>query len=121
MFNFKTILAGSLLSASPFMAFSQYTISGKVVGKDTQEIIAGATIRIDNSFITSQSRDDGSFEIKNLKAGIYVLHVSMLSYERLTDTINLTENKIFTFQLQESMKMMEEVIVAATRVDDKSA
>ena len=121
MFHFKTILAGGLLSASSFTAFSQLSITGKVSSQNSRETIAGATISIEKTFIASQSKSDGSFEIGNLKSGTYVLHASFIGYQTYTDTIVLTENKSITIALAENTVLMDEVIVSATRVDEKSA
>ena len=72
MFNTEKKLVTALLMASPFMTFSQLSISGKIKNKQSLESIAGATIRIDNTFIVSQSDTLGMFEIKNLKKGTYI-------------------------------------------------
>lgn len=120
MFNTKKSLTALLLIV-PFMAFSQFSISGKIKNKESQEPVVGSTVSIDNTFISSQSKNDGSFEIKNLKAGQYVLHIAMLGFQRFTDTIQLTGNKTLDVDLAENTVLMDEVIVSSTRVDDKSA
>jgi iron complex outermembrane receptor protein len=120
MFNLKSILTGSLLAASA-MAFAQLSISGKVSAKKNGESIPGATISIDRTFITTQSKSDGSFEVINLKPGAYVLRVSFIGYGAFTDSIQLNENKSMNIELEESAVMMDEVIVSSTRADEKSA
>src|ERR1035437_8109612 len=120
MFTKKRFVAAALLTL-PFMAFSQFSISGKIKNKNSQETIAGATISIDNTFIASQSRSDGSFEIKNLKTGTYVIHASYIGFQNVTDTVLLTENKVLDIILVENTVLMDEVVVSSTRVDEKSA
>ncbi|MGQ0830028.1 MAG: TonB-dependent receptor [Bacteroidota bacterium] len=121
MFNTKKSLVAALLMAVPFMALSQFSVSGKVKNKQNQEPVAGAVISIDNTFIATQSKSDGSFEIKNLKEGTYVIHTSMLSYQKFTDTILLKESLVIDLELLESSVLMDEVIVSSTRVGEKSA
>jgi iron complex outermembrane receptor protein len=121
MFKSKKVNAVALLLALPVVAFSQFTISGNVKQKKSGEAIPGATISIENTYSAAQSKNDGSFEIKNLKQGKHILHVSFIGYQKFTDTINLTENKNMTVELIENEILMDEVIVSATRVDDKSA
>lgn len=120
MFYLKTILTGSLLTVSA-LAFSQFSISGKVTSKKNQESIPGATISINNTFLTAQSKSDGSFEIKNLKAGSYVLQVSFIGYQALTDSFQLAADLSKTYELEESAVLMDEVIISSTRADEKSA
>ncbi|MCW3103637.1 MAG: TonB-dependent receptor [Bacteroidetes bacterium] len=120
MHYLKTIFTGSLLAAST-MAFAQLNISGKVLSKKSGESIPGATVSIDHTFIATQSKSDGSFEVKNLKPGAYVLHVSFIGYGTFSDSILLNENKTMNVELEESAVMMDEVIVSSTRADQKSA
>ncbi|MBL7884028.1 MAG: TonB-dependent receptor [Bacteroidia bacterium] len=121
MFNTKKIKLVATLLALPFASFSQFTISGTVKEKKSNEPIIGASITIDNTFIQSQTKSDGSFEIKNLKAGTYIVHTSFIGYKTSTDTIKISENKTISIELDENQILMDEVIVSATRVDDKSA
>ncbi len=121
MFSTKKRSIAIALSTLPFMAFSQLTISGKVKNKMSQETIAGSTISIDDTFISTQSKSDGSYEIKNLKAGVYVIHASFIGFQKYTDTVHLTENKIIDIELSENTVLMDEIIVSSTRVDERSA
>ena len=110
-----------MLAALPFAAVAQFGISGKVSDKKNNELIAGATISIDNTFIAAQTRGDGSFDIRGLKSGTYILHASFIGYQTFTDTIALSGNTSISIELTENTVLMDEVIVSATRVDDKSA
>lgn len=116
----KTIFTGSLLAVST-LAFSQFSISGKVTAKKGQEAIPGATISINNTFLNTQSKSDGSFEIKNLKAGSYVLRISFVGYQAMTDSLRVEADVNKTYELEESTVLMDEVIVSSTRADEKSA
>jgi len=121
MFNTKKNKLAAILLALPCLGFSQFSISGTVKEKKSNETIAGASITIDNTFIQSQSKSDGSFEIKNLKSGTYILHVSFVGYQTFTDTILVSDNKNISVELDENLVLMDEVIVSSTRVNEKSA
>ena len=122
MFYSKKKLA-TLLLLLPTMAFAQFSIKGKVSSKSSHESIAGATLQINNTFIASQSKSDGTFEITNLKKGTYILRTSIIGFLTQLDTITIKENKDvnIVIELEESTVLMDEVIVAATRTDERSA
>ena len=121
MFNTKKSLATVVLMALPCMTFSQFNIAGKIKNKVSGELISGATIRLENTFIAAQSDPEGNFEIKNLKKGLYILQVSYLGFQHLSDTIDLIENKKIELLLSENTILIDEVIVQSTRADEKSA
>lgn len=121
MFMTKKRSAAVLLLALPMILSAQFTISGKIKNKTSQEPVAGATVSIDNTFIASQSRSDGSFEIKNLRKGDYVLNISFIGFQKFTDTISLNENKTLDIELLENIVLMDDILVTSTRVDEKSA
>ena len=121
MFNTKKSLATVVLMALPCMTFSQFNIAGKIKNKVSGELISGATIRLENTFIAAQSNPEGNFEIKNLKKGLYILQVSYLGFQHLSDTIDLIENKKIELLLSENTILIDEVIVQSTRADEKSA
>ncbi|CAN5438343.1 TonB-dependent receptor [soil metagenome] len=122
MFNNRKKLA-TLLLLLPAITFAQFSIKGKVTNKNSKESIAGATVNINSTFIATQSKSDGTFEITYLKKGTYILKTSFIGYLTKLDTIVIKENKDIDFdiELEESPVLMDEVIVSSTRVDERSA
>ena len=120
MFNKKNATTAFLFALS-LLANAQFNFSGTVKNKTSNEAIAGAIISIDKTFIASQTNNEGNFEIRNLKPGTYIIHVSYIGFQKITDTIILSENKKIDFLLEENTVLMDEVVVSATRVTDKSA
>ncbi len=110
-----------LLIALPLASFSQFSITGKVKINNSKEVVEGATISIDNTFSTSLSKSDGSFEFKNMAKGKYILHTSYVGFQNKSDTIALEKNMTIVIELSENNILMDEVVVSSTRVDDKSA
>ena len=120
MFYLKKI-AVALLVASPCAVLAQFTISGKVKNKQNSETVAGAVISIENTYAATTSKSDGSYEIKKLSEGKYVVHASLLGFQKYTDTVQLTADKVLDIELTESSVLMDAVIVSSTRAGDKSA
>lgn len=120
MFNVKQF-AVALLVALPCAVSAQFSISGKVKNKQNSEAVAGAVISIENTYTAATSKSDGSYEIKKLSEGKYVIHASLLGFQRYTDTIQLTADKTMDIELTESSVLMDAVIVSSTRANDKSA
>lgn len=76
-------MIASLLVCSCAMAQSTYSIQGKVVEKATGETIIGAAVRVltvrDSTFVKGASTGTtGAFDIKGIKNGKYILHVSYM-------------------------------------------
>jgi iron complex outermembrane receptor protein len=120
MNRLKTIFTGGALALSAMLP-AQYSITGKVTGKKNGETIPGANISVANSYLNAQSKSDGSFTIKGIKAGTNILKVSFVGYQTLTDTIEVSSDQNVSYALEENTVLMEEVIVSSTRADDKSA
>ena len=122
MFQSKKNLA-TLLLLFPLLAFAQFSIKGKVSNKNSKESIAGAIIQINNTYIAAQSKSDGTYEVINLKKDTYVIRTSMIGFITKNDTIKIKENKDvnYTIELEESTVLMDEIIVVATRIDERSA
>ena len=122
MLKLKKSLAGLLLLLSASIS-AQFSIKGTVRKQNTNERIAGATVNIQGSFITLQSNSDGSFEFNDLKKGTYRLHTSFIGYLTKTDTIIINENNEseIAIELKESPILMDEIIVSATRIDERAA
>ena len=77
---------------------SSVTITGKVMDSETKEPLEYTTIQLlqlpDSSLATgSTSNLDGSFELKNVKAGNFIVRVSFVGYVTLDRKVKVTEEK----------------------------
>lgn len=100
-------------------AFSQHSLSGKILNADSKEPVGFATIVTrDNNFwaITDYK---GDFTIK-LPEGENVLIVSCLGYEKTTVTAKITDQSIFNqnYYLKENNLSLNEVVVTAEKKDE---
>ena len=111
----KGILFFTCMIWFPFTVFSQFSINGKLFDSQTKSTLAGAGISIENTFKTTVSNDKGSFEIRNLKKGIYTIKISYMGYQPYTDTIELSSDKELTIYLQPALMLTDEVIILANK------
>ena len=104
----------------PFFALAQISITGKVTDNN-QKPLPGATIKVRNQKTAVLSDGEGNFTLSNLNAGKYVIAVSYLGYKSTEKTIELKENQTENFVLIPQAFLADEVVVRATRANEKSA
>ena len=100
-------------------AFGQFTISGKVLDETNQPLVS-ATVLVENTFAGTYSNQKGEFVLKNLKNGEYSIKVLFLGYSTQIKKIKLEKDEFVEFKMEHSSIVADEVIVQATRVDDKT-
>lgn len=100
--------------------WAQFTVSGSVKSKLSNESLIGATIQFDRGNYFSITNEDGEFLIKEVKAGAYTIIVRFLGYHEQQLEINVNENKALLISLDEETRLTDEVIVVATRAAEKS-
>ncbi|WP_133575478.1 TonB-dependent receptor [Pedobacter metabolipauper] len=111
-----TVLAVLLL---PLLTQAQFTISGTVSEKSIT--LTGATIKIKNSTAVTTTNTQGKYQFSNLKSGSYTITVSFVGYRTIEKTVQLNSDQTLDFQLNQAAFLAEEVIVRATRANEKSA
>ncbi|MFC4211924.1 TonB-dependent receptor [Pedobacter lithocola] len=116
----KKLLFAVFTAMMPFFALAQISITGKVTDNN-QKPLPGATIKVRNRKTDAVSTADGNFTLSNLSAGNYVLNVSYLGYKSTEQFITLTKNETLNFILTPQAFLADEVIVRATRANEKSA
>ena len=89
----------------------QYSVSGKVIDKTTNDLLYFANIRVLNSSLGTTSNRNGDYELK-LKKGEYRLSVSFIGY--ISDTISIVLDKNMrgvNFELVQTKVVLSEIIV----------
>lgn len=115
----KCIYLTLLLQCVVFWGFAQFTLKG-TVKNETGEQLIGANLAISSSFMGTTTDLNGAFIFKNLKAGNYQLNISYIGYEKQTREVKVTADQTLEIVLKQDPIMTEEVLVAATRVKEKS-
>jgi hypothetical protein len=89
----------------------QFSVSGKVYDRETNDLLYFANIRVLNSSLGTTSNRNGDYELK-LKKGAYRLTVSYIGY--ISDTVSIELNKNLrnvNFELKQTKVILSEIIV----------
>ncbi len=113
---FKKSFLLSLFVVTNIMAYAQESFRIKILDENSAAI-AGATVSIDG-VINAQTNSDGEFEFKNQKSKVY-LEIRMIGFHNYASAVDLRTTSTFT--LRKNTYLSEEVLVSATRIDEKSA
>ena len=111
----RKFIVPALLVLMPFPGLAQINLSGKVSDRTTQESLAGAHIRLLDSYNATVSDKNGIFNFRNLKQGSYTIVVSYVGFKNDTTAIDLNKNTDLALTLLPSAIMEDGVIVYATR------
>lgn len=109
-----------LITIFPYALFAQYAVSGKITDKESGKPLAGASIVVQNSKLSSASATDGTYVVAGLKKGIYRFKVSFVGYKSISQEVDVNESRTVDFALEYSPVISDEVIVHSTRVQEKS-
>ncbi len=110
-----------LLSLITFSAQAQVpkSINGQVKQSNGNPI-SRASIVLLNTGVGAISRDDGSFTVKGITPGTYVLNVSATGYASVLDTVVLQQQDVkVDFTLKPSFNVLDEVVVSAEKTDER--
>jgi len=99
---------------------AQLALTGRVVDAQSQEPLAGATVQVQNSNLATVTDENGRFALKNQSAEKLTLIVRFVGYETLQRQVDPTEAGALELQLNASAMLGEEVVVSATRANEKS-
>lgn len=113
------IIALAMLLLPAFVK-AQFSISGLVSEKNNQGL-SGASIRLKGKAIGATTDKQGKYQLNNLKAGDYTILVSFVGYQTIEKNLTLDADQTLNFNLVPSAFLADEVIVRATRANEKSA
>lgn len=107
VFNSQTLFAG------------YGSISGKVIDKQTDETLIGAIVEIvkdaenPGKKLGAITKNDGTFKIKRIKPGPYILSVSYIGYKHFKLKVNVVDGKDETVavQLIQDIVGLDEIVV----------
>ncbi|MBO0932781.1 TonB-dependent receptor [Fibrella aquatilis] len=95
------------------------TLSGTV--RDADGTLPGAAITLDGSLKGTNTDASGAFRLTNLRPGTYQLHASLVGYLPIDQPVVVPISEPLTLTLRRSEVVMDEVVVLATRANEKSA
>lgn len=115
---FKSVAIAGFMLLSTCALAQEFSISGTVKDGKTNQVLAGASVQLESQ--ASITDAFGKFTFSKLPSGEYSLRVRFLGYEDKIEKISLSENTEVTISLDESAQLTDEVIVYATRANDKT-
>ncbi|WP_295796537.1 carboxypeptidase regulatory-like domain-containing protein [Mucilaginibacter sp.] len=78
----------------PCLAFSQLKITGRVINQRDTHPIPNASVFLSNATIGDHTKDDGTFALNSVKPGKYELVISLIGFDRYTQTITVDNSNI---------------------------
>lgn len=100
-------------------SYAQLSIKGKVTNS-TGEGLPGATISIQGSNQGTITDLDGNYQLTDLNQGSYSLTFRYLGFTDDNRKVSLEENLVIDVQLKEDVFQADEVVVYATRANEKT-
>ena len=109
-----------ILAASNLWAQSNYTISGKVTDRLSNEPLPGVLAQIQNTTFGGIADENGNYKITaGLQPGTYTIIFSFIGYAKGTELVNLTTQSsvIVNASLEQDVMQLQEVVVTSFGVE----
>lgn len=110
----------ALLLLAMFAHAQKYSVAGTIRDAKNNQVLPGATVQVEgmNKFAVADAF--GKFFIDKLPTGEYVVHIQYLGYEAKTERVVVSNNTTLDVALPESVQITDEVVVLATRANEKA-
>ncbi|GAB3912496.1 TonB-dependent receptor [Larkinella knui] len=110
----------ALLCLSCLPTWAQFAISGTVNDAEGGTL-PGAAITVEGTYKGTYADARGAFRLTNIKPGSVQLRISLLGYEPVLQTVELNQDAQIAVSLTKTAVAIDEVVVSATRANQKSA
>ncbi|MBL7859207.1 MAG: TonB-dependent receptor [Cyclobacteriaceae bacterium] len=117
MLKFSVATVFLLMSLS---SIAQHSISGVIRDDKNNRVLSGATVQVEGSNRLYVSDESGRFMIDRLTDGDQVLRIKFLGYADKIEKVHLQGDVALVILLEETSVMTDEVVVLATRANDKT-
>jgi len=108
------------LMVCSFVGQAQHVIRGYVKDSKSQEPLAGATVELKEINRYAITNERGDFEIQKLQSGKYQAEVRFLGYKTFEIQFSVPVEAPLNISLEEDVVITDQVIVLATRVNEKT-
>lgn len=103
-----------------FASDDKNTLQGKVIDAATHQPLIGATVYIAELKTGTVTKGDGSFVLKNLPGGTYLVQVQYVGYKGSSQTIRVQGQTQHDFSLSASVVEQSEVVVTGMSMATES-
>lgn len=101
-------------------AFSQITISGRVLNDETGEPVPNVSVYINNTTIGVNSDAEGNYILRSIKPGIYEIITSHVGFDMLVHRVEVTnQNLRISFRVVPKIKQMRNIVIMAADLRKK--
>lgn len=108
------------LALLPYLAISQYMLSGTVKDAQSGEKLTGAHVTVENSFHFAVTDRQGNFSFSDLEKGTYRLKISFMGFETFHKSVQLNNDVHLAVEMKSRPLLGDEVVITATRASEKS-
>jgi len=108
--TFNVLLFIVFLFINKIIAQEKYTISGIITDILSNETLIGVNINVPELKTGTITNEYGFYSI-TLPEGSYNILISYLGFNTISETVNLSENKILNYHLSEATETLDEVII----------
>jgi iron complex outermembrane receptor protein len=116
----KGIILAGVMQAIVMTAFAQFSVTGYIRDAKGQKALAGATIQDETSKVSAVTDELGWYRLDKMSAGHHSLMVKFLGYADKSETLEIQNNTSLDVTLEETSTMTDEVVVLATRANEKT-
>ena len=120
MKKFKFLFICLIFSLIVNSGFSQNTLTGKISDKNTNSPLFGASVYIPDLQSGSDTKLDGSYEIKNLPKGKFLVQVRCIGYATVTAVIDFSGARQYDVSLEASSIQAGEVVITGSVTSSES-
>lgn len=114
----KSVILLMLAFMMPVLAMAQNKITGTVTDSETNEILPGTNIIIENTSLGTASDKNGVYTLTGLKDGTYILRASFSGYETMETGFTLSGSSVnIDLKLQPTSIDLNAVVVTGTRTE----
>ena len=101
-------------------AYAQYfSVKGQVRNKETQEPIFHAKVFLESEKLTTETDQKGTYQIRKIKKGNYLLVAFALGYERLTLPLKITnKGEVLNFFLSPLTDSLENILIKEDEISE---
>jgi iron complex outermembrane recepter protein len=117
---FKSIILTAIALTTLCANAQDFSVTGTVTDGKTKQALVGATVQLENQNRFAVTNESGKFRLEKVKAGDQSLLIKFLGFQDKTTKIAVTGNTNLDIEMEESFQLTDEVVVYATRANDKT-
>ncbi len=117
---FKSMIVAVVVLISTQAIAQLFSIAGTVKNGKSNQVLAGASVQLENRNRFAVTDEYGRFRLEKLPAGEYSLLIRFVGFEEKVEKLSLSQNVSIAIAMSESTQLTDEVVVYATRANDKT-